>query len=407
MTPQDHHDRLEKLTARYLAEVTRPNEVDPAWDNGWYERFRHPVLTRDHIPLTWRYDLDPASNPFLLERLGVNAVFNAGAIEVDGEVCVMARIEGFDRKSFFGLAKSRSGIDNFRFTGEPVVIPETDDPDTNVYDMRLVKHEDGTFYGVFCTERKDPAAPPGDESSAIAQCGIVRSRDLQTWERLPDLQTGAKQQRNAVLHPEFIDGQYAFYTRPQDDFIEAGSGGGIGWGLSKAIDPAEIGAETTLSPRLYHTVTELKNGMGGPPLKTEEGWLHVAHGVRNTAAGMRYVLYAFLCDRQEPWRVIAAPGGYFIAPEGIERVGDVSNVVFSNGLVARDDGTVLIYYASSDTRLHVARTSVPVLLDYVKKTPPDGLRSAVCVEQRQELIRRNQAWLEGQRTGVAHVLREG
>jgi 4-O-beta-D-mannosyl-D-glucose phosphorylase len=348
-------------------------------------------LTAAHTPLSWRYDLNPQTNPFLLERMGINGVFNPGAIELNGRVYLMCRIEGVDRKSFFALAESRTGVDSFRFLDYPVIMPETDTPDTNVYDMRLVKHEDGWIYGLFCSERKDPQAPPGDTSSAIAQCGIARTRDLQTWERLPDLRTRSPQQRNVVLHPEFIAGQYAFYTRPQDDFIQAGSGGGIGWGLSHSITQATIDDEIIIDPRVYHTIKEAKNGEGPAPIKTPRGWLHLAHGVRNTAAGLRYVLYLYLSDLQKPWKITHRPGGYFLAPVGEERVGDVSNVAFGNGWVCRADGQVFIYYASSDTRVHVAISSVERLLDYAINTPEDGLRSAASVAQRSELIRRNLA----------------
>jgi len=384
-----HFDqRLANLRARYEEILHRPNAQDPAWNNGIYERYLNPVLTAAHIPLEWRYDLNPSTNPFLLERMGINAVFNAGAIEHEGKILVCARVEGWDRKSFFAIAESPTGIDGFRFWDEPCVIPEREDPDTNVYDMRLVRHEDGCIYGFFCTERRDPSAPESDQSSAVAQCGIVRTRDFKTWERLPDLKTPSPQQRNVVLHPEFVNGKYAFYTRPQDGFIETGSGGGIGWALCDSMENAATGPETIMDRRVYHTISELKNGQGPAPLKTSEGWLHLAHGVRNTAAGLRYVLYLFLTDLEDPSRVIAKPGGYFLAPEGSERVGDVSNVVFSNGWVAREDNTVLIYYASSDTRLHVATSSIERLLDYVKNTPPDGLRSAECVRQRLDAFRR-------------------
>ena len=383
--------RLARLHAQHQALITRPNEVDLAWDNGVYQRFRHPVVTAAHTPLTWRYDLNPSTNPFLMERIGVNAAFNAGAIELDGKILLVVRVEGWDRKSFFAVAESANGVDAFRFWDEPVVMPETDDPDTNVYDMRLTLHEDGWIYGVFCTERKDPKAPPGDLSSAVAQAGIARTRDLRTWERLPDLRTPSPQQRNVVLHPEFVAGKYAFYTRPQDDFISAGSGGGIGWGLSIAMNPAVIDEELVIEPRQYHTIKEAKNGEGPAPIKTPQGWLHLAHGVRNTAAGLRYVLYLYLSELERPWVVTHRPAGYFIAPEGEERIGDVSNVVFSNGWVAKADGAVLIYYASSDTRMHVAMSSVDRLLDYVTNTPEDGLRSAASVQQRIALIRQNQA----------------
>lgn len=383
--------RLAFLRAQHEALVTRPNPLDPAWSNGVYARHGHPVLTAAHTPLFWRYDLNPKTNPFLLERLGINAVFNSGALEVDGKILLVARVEGADRKSFFAVAESDNGVDNFRFWDYPVVMPETADPDVNVYDLRLVRHEDGWIYGLFCTERKDPKAPPGDLSTATAQCGIARTRDLVKWERLPDLKTASPQQRNVVLHPEFVRGQYAFYTRPQDDFIQAGSGGGIGWGLSKRMNPAVIAKETVIEQRAYHTIKELKNGEGPAPIKTAQGWLHLAHGVRGCAAGLRYVLYTYLSDLKEPWKVTRQPGGYFIGPEGEERIGDVSNVVFSNGWVARASGEVLIYYASSDTRLHVATSSVDRLLDYTLNTPADAQRSAACVQQRIRLIRKNLA----------------
>lgn len=389
MTPIDFSHRLASLRERHAALLARPNAPDLRWDNGIYTRWQNPVVTAAHVPLEWRYDLNPQTNPFLMERLGVNAAFNPGAIEHQGKILLVCRVEGWDRKSFFAIAESDSGVDNFRFWDEPILLPETDDPDTNVYDMRLTRHEDGWIYGVFCTERKDPNAPPGDLSSAIAQAGIARTRDLKTWERLPDLKTRSPQQRNVVLHPEFVDGKYAFYTRPQDDFITAGSGGGIGWGLSDAMNPAVIEREIIIEPRVYHTIKELKNGEGPAPLKTERGWLHLAHGVRNTAAGLRYVLYLYLTELERPWVVTHQPGGYFLAPEFEERVGDVSNVVFCNGWVARADGSVFIYYASSDTRIHVVTSTLDQLLDYVINTPPDGFRSYASVQTRLDLIRRN------------------
>ncbi|MDR9852131.1 glycosidase [Paenibacillus sp. VCA1] len=382
--------RKRQLTENYESLINRKNEKMPP-GNGVYDRYRYPVLTADHAPLIWRYDFNPETNPYFSERLGVNGVFNPGAIYLNGKFYLVARVEGVDRKSFFAVAESDNGIDGFRFWDHPVVMPETDVPDTNVYDMRLVQHEDGWIYGLFCTERKDPNAPLGDLSSAIAQCGIARTKDLVAWERLDDLKTGSPQQRNVVLHPEFVDGKYAFYTRPQDGFIDAGSGGGIGWGLSDSIEHAVIDREIVIDERHYHTIKEVKNGQGPAPIKTDRGWLHIAHGVRNTAAGLRYVLYAFLSDLDRPDQVTHRPGGHFIAPEGEERVGDVSNVVFCNGVIATDDGNVYIYYASSDTRVHVATTTVDQLLDYVLHTPEDALRSYACVEQRIQLIDRNLA----------------
>ena len=373
--------------------------------NGVFDRWEHPVLTGAHAPLFWRYDLDPRGNPFLEERLGVNCVFNVGAIEWQGKICLMARVEGNDRKSFFAVAESENGVDNFRFWDRPVVMPETADPDTNVYDMRLTAHEDGWIYGIFCTERRDPAAPPGDMSAAVAQAGIARTKDLVSWERLPDLKSQSAQQRNVVLHPELVNGQYALYTRPQDSFIDAGKGGGIGFALCETMEKAEIGDEKIVDPKVYHTIKEVKNGAGAPPLKTPKGWLHIAHGVRNTAAGLRYVMYAFLCDLADPSKVIARPGGYFLGPEGDERVGDVSNVAFCNGAVMQADGEVFIYYGSSDTRTHVATTTVDRLLDYVLNTPEDPLRSYACVQQRIALIDRNLELLERTKTKAYRGIR--
>ncbi len=381
--------QLARLQSEHHDLLVRKNTIDPRWSNGLFDRYTHPVVSAAHTPLFWRYDFNPDSNPNLIERMGINGTYNVGAIEFNGKICLMVRVEGYDRKSFFAVAESSSPVEGFRFWDFPVVMPETDVPDTNVYDMRLTRHEDGWIYGVFCTERKDPNAPPGDLSSAVAQAGIARTKDLIDWERLPDLRTPSAQQRNVVLHPEFIQGKYAFYTRPQDSFLEAGRGGGIGWGLCDDITHARIQNETIIDERQYHTIKESKNGAGATPIKTPQGWLHIAHGVRGTAAGLRYVLYAFLCDLNEPWKVIASPGGYLIAPEFEERVGDVSNVVFCNGAVAQTDGSLYIYYGSSDTRTHVAATTVAKMLDYVMNTPSDGLRSAVSVAQRSALIRRN------------------
>ncbi len=394
MNPRDAERRLEHLIGEHLELVERKNTIDEAFFNGLIDRYRFPILTAQHTPLFWRYDLDTKTNPFVMERLGINAVFNAGAIELGGKILLVCRVEGLDRKSFFAVAESKTGIDGFRFWDYPIALPQTEDPDTNVYDMRLVQHEDGFIYGLFCTERKDPGAPPGDASSAIAQCGIVRTKDLLQWERLADLKSQSAQQRNVVLHPEKIRGKYAFYTRPQDSFIEAGKGGGIGFALSDGIERAEVGDEAIIDAKIYHTIKEVKNGQGPAPIKTARGWLHLAHGVRNTAAGLRYVLYAFLSDLADPAKVTHRPGGYLMAPQGEERVGDVSNVLFCNGVVARPNGDVFIYYASSDTRMHVATTTVDKLLDYVVSTPPDALRSHECVAQRSELIAKNLHLLE-------------
>lgn len=379
-------NRLKTLRTEYEELIARPNErLDEG--HGLFVRYKYPVLTAEHTPYFWRYDLDPQRNPRLMERLAVNAVFNAGAIEHHGRYVMVARVEGADRKSFFAVAESPNGVDSFRFWDYPIEMPEGHEPDVNVYDMRLTRHEDGWIYGVFCTERKD--AGSADPSAAVAQAGIARTKDLRSWERLPDLRTPSPQQRNVVLHPEFVNGKYAFYTRPQQGFIDTGSGGGIGWGLCEDIENAYVEREDIVDARLYHTIKEVKNGQGPPPLKTSDGWLHLAHGVRNTAAGLRYVLYLFVTDREEPWRVTYEPAGYYLSPRGEERIGDVSNVVFSNGWIVDGDGRVLVYYGSSDTRMHVAETSLERLIDYAKNTPPDPLRSAACVQQRVELIRRN------------------
>lgn len=390
MTRKEFEKSARQIFRNYEKLITRKNEKLPS-TNGIVHRYKYPILTAAHTPPFWRYDFNYETNPLLLERMGINSTFNAGAVEYNDKILLIVRVEGVDRKSFFAIAESPNGVDNFRFWDYPIELPETSDPDVNVYDMRITKHEDGWYYGLFCTERKDPTAPRTDTSSAIAQCGIVRTKDFKTWERLPDLVTRSPQQRNVVLHPEFVNGKYAFYTRPQDGFIDTGSGGGIGWGLSDSMNPARIDNEIIIDDRVYHTIKEVKNGLGPAPLKTEKGWLQLAHGVRNTAAGLRYVLYMFLTDLHDPSKVIARPGGYFLAPEGEERVGDVSNVLFSNGWVMRPNGEIFIYYASSDTRIHVVTTTVERLLDYVLNTPEDGLRSAACVQQRMQLIRRNLA----------------
>jgi len=389
----DFYDRLEKLYGHHTELVETPNEPE-ALGNGVYLRYKYPILTAAHSPLHWRYDMDPDTNPFLMERFGVNAVFNAGAIKWNGKYLLVARVEGNDRKSFFAVAESDNGIDNFRFWDEPIVMPETEDPDTNIYDMRVVLHADGWIYGVFCTERKDPGAAPGDESAAIAQCGIARTRDLKTWERLADLKTPSPQQRNVVLHPEWVDGKYAFYTRPQDGFFATGTGGGIGFGLAKDITRAVIDYEMVIDKKVYHTVYEGKNGLGPAPIKTPQGWLHLAHGVRNTAAGLRYVLYMFMTDLKALTKIIHKPAGYLLAPEGGERVGDVSNVVFSNGWIADDDGRVFIYYASSDTRMHVATSTINQLVDYVVNNPGDGFSSLASVKAIELLSGKNRAYID-------------
>ena len=387
MTTRVFNRQLNQLRQRHRILVRRRNrkQVD---GNGIFDRYQFPVLTADHVPLSWRYDFDPATNPHLLTRLGINSVFNVGAMEWGRNIILMARVEGWDRKSFFAVAESRSGVDGFQFWDYPVRMPELEPEETNLYDMRLVRHADGWIYGLFCAERHDPSKP-NDLSAAIARCGIARTKDLRNWERLLDLKTHSAHQRNCVLHPEFVDGKYALYTRPMADFAATGTGDGIGWGLCDDITRATIDQERIIDPRFYHSIKEGKNGLGPAPIKTAKGWLHLAHGVRNTAAGMRYVLYLFLCALDDPARVIKAPGGYFLAPEGEERVGDVSNVVFANGWVARANGDVFIYYGSSDTRTHVVTSSIDRLLDYVLNTPEDGLRSRHCVEQRCKLIEKN------------------
>ncbi|BCJ97190.1 glycoside hydrolase family 130 protein [Anaerocolumna chitinilytica] len=384
----NYYVQLEK----YEKLISKKNEISPIY-NGIYDRYINPVLTNEHIPLFWKYDLNEETNPYFMERLGVNAVFNSGAIELNGKYYLVARIEGNDRKSFFGVAESDSPVDGFRFWDYPVLLPDTCKEETNVYDMRLTKHEDGYIYGVFCSESKDTTS--NDLSAAKAEAGIVRTKDLKTWERLDNLKTlNSPQQRNVVLHPEFVNGKYAFYTRPMDDFINTGSGGGVGFGLCEDITHAVIGEEIITSQRKYHTITEAKNGAGAVPIKTEKGWIHIAHGVRNTAAGLRYVIYVFATDLKEPSKVIAEPSGFFIAPLGEERVGDVSNVAFTNGAIVTDNGEVYIYYASSDTRLHVASTTIDKLLDYTFNTPADPLRSVDCVKQRCDLIAKNLEFLK-------------
>ena len=382
-----YDNRLHILTKEYDELISRENEkILPG--NGVFERYKYPILTADHPPLEWRYDFNPETNPYLMERFGINAVFNAGAIKFNGKYLIMARVEGHDRKSFFAIAESPNGIDNFRFWEYPVQLPDLYPEETNVYDMRLTKHEDGWIYGIFCSESKDPDAPAGDLTSAIAAAGIIRSRDLKNWERLPNL-VSQSQQRNVVLHPEFVDGKYALYTRPQDGFIDAGSGGGISWALIDDITHAVIKKEIVIEQRHYHTIKEVKNGEGPHPIKTPEGWLHLAHGVRACAAGLRYVLYLYMTSLGAPSKVIAQPGGYFMAPVGEERTGDVSNVLFSNGWIADEDGTVYIYYASSDTRMHVATSTIERLIDYCRHTPEDRLRSTTSVKSIYDIIEAN------------------
>ncbi|MCI6920105.1 MAG: glycosidase [Lachnospiraceae bacterium] len=372
--------------------INRKNEIDPDFYNGIYDRYKYPVLTREHAPLIWQYDFNPETNPYFMKRLGINAVLNSGAIELNGKYYLVARVEGDDRKSFFAVAESDSPVDGFRFWDYPILLPDTCPEETNVYDMRLTKHEDGYIYGVFCSESKDTSV--NDLSAAVAAAGIVRTKDLKTWERLDNLTTlHSPQQRNVVLHPEFVNGKYAFYTRPMDDFIDTGSGGGIGFGLCDDIEHAVIDEEKMTSLRKYHTITEVKNGAGAVPIKTEKGWIHIAHGVRNTAAGLRYVIYAFATDLNDPSRVIAEPSGMLIGPRGGERVGDVSNVVFTNGAITTENGDVYIYYASSDTRMHVASTTIDKLIDYVFNTPQDPLRSVECVAQRCDLVKKNLEYL--------------
>lgn len=382
-----YDNRLRILTEEYETLISRENKRIRS-NNGIFERYKYPILTAAHTPLEWRYDFNPETNPFLMERFGINAVFNAGAIKYNGKYLIMARVEGYDRKSFFAIAESPNGIDNFRFWEYPIQLPDLYPEETNVYDMRLTQHEDGWIYGIFCSESKDPDAAAGDLTSAVAVAGIIRTKDLRNWERLPNL-ISKSQQRNVVLHPEFVKGKYALYTRPQDGFIEAGTGGGICWALVDDITHAIVKEETVVEQRYYHTIKEVKNGEGPHPIKTPQGWLHLAHGVRACAAGLRYVLYLYMTSLDAPNKVIARPGGYFMAPVEEERIGDVSNVLFSNGWITDEDGTVYIYYASSDTRMHVATSTIERLVDYCLHTPEDKLRSATSVENIYQLIEAN------------------
>ena len=387
MNKNDFDNQVKKLFRHHERLIMRSNEKCEN-GNDIYDRYKYPILTAEHVPIFWRYDLNYNSNPNLLQRFGINATFNSGAILFNKRYLMVIRVEGWDRKSFFAMAESSNGIEQWRFWDYPIELPEIDKTETNVYDMRLTQHEDGWIYGIFCSERKDPNAPAGDLSSAVAKVGIVRTKDLLRWERLPDLKTRS-QQRNVVLHPEFVNSKYALYTRPQDTFIDAGSGGGIGWALIDSMENAEVRDELIIEPRVYHTIKEVKNGQGPAPIKTDKGWLHLAHGVRGCVAGLRYVLYMFMTDLKEPWKIIATPGGYFMAPNGEERVGDVSNVLFSNGWIKKDNGEVYIYYASSDTRMHVASTTVEKLVDYCLNTPADGYRTHTSVATINKLIVKN------------------
>ena len=384
--------RYQHIKAAHEQLLQKPNE-ELFSTNGIYSRYKNPILTRDHIPLHWRFDMNPDTNPLFMERIGFNATFNAGAIKWKGKYLLAVRVEGNDRKSFFAIAESPNGVDNFRFWDRPITLPQTEEPDTNVYDMRLTQHDDGYIYGVFCTERKDPSAPKGDTSSAMASAGIARTKDLINWERLPDLISTTGQQRNVVLFPHLIEGKYAFYTRPQDGFIDTGKGGGIGFGLSESITKAEVKEEVIVDAKTYHTIYEVKNGLGPAPIRTEKGWLQLAHGVRNTAAGLRYTLYVFMTDLEKPWVITHKPAGHFIAPLESERVGDVSNVAFSNGWIAEEDGKVLIFYAASDTRMHVAVSSIEQLVDYCLHTPQDELTSAASVKRINQLVDNNKKFL--------------
>lgn len=388
------HEKYNVLLHQQEQLITRPNKINDKFYNGVYDRYQYPVVTRHHVPIHWRFDLDAETNPYFMERLGINATLNPGAIYLDGKFYLAVRTEGLDRKSFFALAASDNGIDNFRFIGEPITWENIDPEETNMYDMRLVKHEDGWIYGIFCSEKHDPEAPAFDTSSAVASAGLVRTKDLKKWERLPNIETRSPQQRNVVLHPEFVNGKYALYTRPQDGFISTGTGGGIAFGYCDSMEKAYIDHEEVIDERKYHTVYEVKNGQGPAPLKTDKGWIHIAHGVRNTAAGLRYVLYTFATSLEDPAKVIAKPGGHFIAPYDDERVGDVSNVIFCNGAVVNEEGKVFIYYASSDTRIHVATTTLDKLVDYTFNTPQDTFHSLGSAAQRAELVAKNEKLLQ-------------
>jgi len=386
------NNNLQKEKKRFAKLISKKNKPVSV-SNGIYNRYKNPIITANHAPLHWRYDLNAETNPLALERIGINATFNAGAMKWNNKYVLCVRVEGVDRKSFFAMAESPNGIDHFEFWDKPCVIPQIEgNPDTNVYDMRLIQHEDGWIYGIFCTERKDPKAPKGDTSSAIANAGIVRTKDLLKWERLPDLVSNSGQQRNVVLHPEFVNGKYGLYTRPQDGFIDIGNGGGIGFGLVDDMKKPIVKKETIINNKVYHTVYELKNGLGPAPIKTPKGWLHLAHGVRNTAAGLRYVLYMFMSDLNNITQVTHQPAGYFMAPNYKETLGDVSNVLFSSGWIDDEDGTVYIYYASSDTRMHVAVSSIEKLTDYVMNSPEDTFTSAGSVQTIIDLVDKNKGF---------------
>ncbi|MGN8647511.1 glycoside hydrolase family 130 protein [Gracilibacillus sp. HCP3S3_G5_1] len=389
------HEKYYQLLEEQEKLIQRKNRENKQFYNGVYTKYQYPAITRHHVPLHWRFDLNKETNPYFMERLGVNATFNPGAIYHEGKYYMIVRLEGLDRKSIFALAVSNNGVDQFRFIDTPLVWEDIDQEETNMYDMRLVKHEDGWIYGIYCSESKDPDAEGFDTSSAVAQAGLVRTQDLKSWERLPNIQTSSPQQRNVVLHPEFVEGKYAFYTRPQDGFISTGSGGGIAFGLVEDITNPVIKEEQVIHGKRYHTIYEVKNGQGPAPIKTDKGWIHIAHGVRNTAAGLRYVLYTFATSLEDPTNLIKLPGGHFVAPYDDERTGDVSNVIFCNGAVVNEDNEVFIYYASSDTRIHVAKTTIDRLVDYTFHTPEDPYRSLKNAQQRKELIEKNEVLLKG------------